>query len=100
VSDWSEAQKPSTWCTTDAGAPFYWGYADVLIQADCDGFDVVFLSATDTGIFYLYDRGAGTLVGVGADGQGGWRCLAGKIPATPLSFACIDGGLSARVCGL
>jgi hypothetical protein len=98
VTSWSDADQPSAWCTTGAGASFFWGYANVYIQADCGGFDVVLLAGTDTGTFNLYDRGTGKLIGVGSEGLG-WFCLAGTIPTTPLSFACLDGGVSASVCG-
>jgi hypothetical protein len=98
VSDWSDAAKPSSWCTTDAGAPYELGYADVLIEPDCSGFNVVVLSATDTSIFYFYDVATGKLAGVGRNGL--QSCLAGTLPAASLSFACIDGGISENnVCG-
>jgi hypothetical protein len=96
VSDWSEARKPSTWCTADAGATYQ---RPVSIQADCSGFNVVVLSGTDTSMFYLYDPGTGVLVGVGANGFGPSRCLGGTLPTTPISFACLEGGVSESVCG-
>jgi len=99
VSDWSEAQKASSWCTTDAGAPYEFGYAGVAIQTDCSGFNVVVLSGTDTSMFYLYDPGTGKLVGVGSNGFQPQRCLAGTLPSPPISFVCIEGGVSANVCG-
>jgi len=96
TGDWSSAQKPTTWCTTDAGAPYYWGFADVYVHPACNGFNIVVLSATDTGIFYLYDIQTGQLVGIGDSGL--WGCVAGTIPSSPFSFVCGDGP-EPPVCG-
>jgi hypothetical protein len=97
VENWSSAQQPATWCTGDGGAPYYWGLADVYIHPGCGGFNVVVLSATDVGTFYLYDVDTGLLVGVGSSGS--WSCVAGRLPASQFSFACgADGGLPPSAC--
>jgi hypothetical protein len=99
VSDWSDAENPSTWCTTDAGTPSDIArYGNVYIHMDCGGFDLVVLGGVDTATFYLYDLGTGNLVAVGANNLGGQRCLAGTLPP-PFSFACGDGGIPTNACG-
>ncbi len=37
VPDWAAAQSAATWCTTEAGAPYLEGYADVFMQTDAMG---------------------------------------------------------------
>jgi hypothetical protein len=97
VRDWATAQQPSTWCTNDGGTT---NHESVFIQADCDGFDFVYLVGFDNGIYYYYDPQSGQLVGVGSaiGAPEGNFCLAGTGPPHPPGVLCGDGGAT-RVCG-
>ena len=101
VRDWSLAQQPSTWCSrqTDGGAIGPNGES-VFIQADCDGFNFVYLVGVDNGTYFYYDPRSGQLVGVGGavGSPGGKFCIAGVGPAEPPGVLCGDGGAT-KVCG-
>jgi hypothetical protein len=103
IQDWATAQQASAWCTTDAGAPYLYGYADVYVYRDCNGFNVVRLVATDTGFFYLYDSTSGQLVGIGSSatrgGTSSQGCVAGTIPGADAPLICSDGGPNVPLCG-
>ena len=96
IRDWATASQASSWCARSDGGLRSTDFSEVYIHDGCSGFNIVVLGQTDTSTFYVYDVTTGQLMGIGANPS--WRCLAGTLPVSTLSFACGDGP-SVPVCG-
>jgi hypothetical protein len=101
IRDWALAAQPSTWCSRQAdGGATGPNNESVFIQADCDGFNFVYLVGLDNGMYFYYDPKGGQLVGVGGavGSPDGKFCIAGVAPASPPGVLCGDAGAT-KVCG-
>jgi hypothetical protein len=95
VLTWSDAQQPSAWC------PHCAGYEFTSILPDCDGFNLVVTSGTDTAVVYYYDKQSGQLTGI--EFQGDYittpndLCVAGHVSGVT-TIGCADSPYAAVVC--